>query len=107
MFVSGTVKSGIKGSANGVVSVKANGELVRTQPISINVREDRILEDVLSPETTIFLGVGIAALIVIIVIIFVMHIASQKAAKKIKLLKPSDKNSKKPESKPKIKGKKK
>ena len=107
LFVSGTVKSGIKGSANGVVSVKANGELVRTQPISINVREDRILEDVLSPETTIFLGVGIAALIVIIVIIFVMHIASQKAAKKIKLLKPSDKNSKKPESKPKIKGKKK
>ena len=67
------VKSGIEGSASGVVSVKADGTQIKTQPISVTVTSDKEETGLISPLVALSLGLGLVTLIVIIVVVFVLY----------------------------------
>ena len=94
------VKSGIEGSTSGFVSVKSNGVLIKTEPVSVSVKESKTTEGQLSPGTNLFLGIGIAALAVIIVIIAVLHFTGGNGGSRSRRVERKPEVKGKPKSKP-------
>ena len=73
LYVSGMVKAGMEGSTSGVVSVKADGTQIKTQPISVTISSDKEEIGLISPLVALSLGLGLVTLIVIIVVVFVLY----------------------------------
>ena len=92
LYVSGMVKSGMEGSTSGVVSVKADGTQIKTQPISVTITSDKEETGLISPLVALSLGLGLVTLIVIIVVVFVLYatgsgnkkVPKSKAIKQVK-----------------------
>src|SRR3989344_4943390 len=81
-YVSGMVKSGMEGSTSGVVSVKADGTQIKTQPISVTISSDKEETGLISPLVALSLGLGIVTLIVIIVVVLYAAVSGNKKVPK-------------------------